>query len=73
VINEKLKIKAYLYVMIVVSVFVHLLIGVYFIFYGVYSIVVLSVFDIFVYVVAYFTNRANKIRLTSFIVTIKIA
>jgi len=71
-INDTLKVKAYLYVMIAISASIHMLIGIYFAYLGIYALVVLSVIDVIVYIIAFFVNKSGKVRLASFITTFKI-
>ena len=70
--SNKLRVQAYNYVMILLCASIHIFIGVYFTFLGIYSIVALSVFDVSVYLIAFFINKAGKTRLTGFIVTFKV-
>lgn len=71
-IHEKLKIQTYLAIMIAVAASLHVFIGIYFAYLGLFLIVALSAADIVMYIVAFFINRAGKTRIASFIVVLKI-
>ena len=49
-----------------------MLIGIYFAYLGIYSLVILSVFDVIVYIAAFYVTRFGKFRLASFIITFKV-
>jgi len=71
-IHDKLKVKAYLHSMIAICALVHVVVGIYFAYLGIYPIVVLSLIDVAVYAVAFFVNSAGKTRLAGFIITVKV-
>jgi len=71
-IQDKLKIQTYLSVVIVVAGATHLFFGVYFALLDIPFVVLLNVFDVFVYIGAFFINKAGKTRMASFIIVFKI-
>ena len=71
-IHEKLKIKTYLTISIIVAGAMHVLFGIYFAYIGIYAMAVLNVFDVVVYIITFFVNKAGKTRLASFMLMIKI-
>ena len=68
----KLQIQMYLSIMLVISSLIHLFIGLYFVYLNSYFLAALSVVDLFVYVIAFFINKAGKTRLASFVFVFKI-
>jgi len=71
-VHDKLKFQTYLAISIIVAATIHVLFGVYFAFLGIYLIVALNVFDVIIYIITFFINKAGKIRAASFILVLKI-
>lgn len=72
-IHNKLKIQTYLTFSIALAGIMHVLFGIYFAFLGIFLVVALNFFDVLVYIVTFFINRAGKTRIASFILLIKIS
>ena len=70
--QNELQIQMYLSIMLITSAMVHLVIGIYFAYIGIYSLVILSIVDIMIYAVAFFINKVGRTRIASFIFVFKI-
>jgi len=71
-IQDKLKIQTYLSIVIVIAGATHVLFGIYFVYQGMRPVAALNAFDVLVYIVAFFINRAGKTRIASFVIVLKI-
>ena len=73
--KDKIKLQSQLFIIsfMRVAAFVHLVFGIYFFFIDVPFFVIMSVFDIMVYGVIFFINRSGRLRLSGFLVVLKIA
>ena len=59
--------------MIAIAAAVHIAIGAYFFYLQVALVVWLSILDVLIYTITFFINKADKVRLASFIIVIKIS
>jgi len=64
--------QLYILILIAISSVVHILLGIYFVFIGMYLLAAISIFDIMVYLSAFFINKAGKTRISSFIIIFKV-
>jgi len=70
--QDKLQIKMYLSIIIIMASAVHAVMAFYFAFTGVTMLFILSAADIFIYAIAYLINRSGKTRIASFAFILKI-
>ena len=70
--QDKLQVRMYLSIIIIMAAAVHAVMGVYFAFVGTNLLFMLSIADIFVYAAAFLVNWAGKTRLASFMFILKI-
>jgi len=72
-VDGQLRTKTYVSIMIIIASSVHVMLGAYFLYYGIPLMVLFSAVDVAIYAVTFFINRSGRVRVASFILVIKVA